>query len=294
MGYQREDIEAFVVSCRTKLPDATIVVFTSNLDSETTNWIRGQSSVEVIWDNFNPHQVHRGWRLAAFQIRARLGYFLVRHLLGDHETGLNSKSARLAESLFSIVIQRFFRYRRYLHEHAAVYSHALLADMRDVIFQADPFPCAGLHVFAENETIGNSHFARRWFQLAYGWNSWRPYAERPLLNVGTTLGDINSVLQYLDAACGEYVRTRAFFWGADTAIHNRLIHDQSVPATVNEFGNGSVLTLNAIPLEQLQVKNGQVLNHQGSPYPVLHQFDRVVGLNLPKSSTKPPFRQHPE
>ena len=279
MGYGRESLAPFFSSCLKRLPTATIVVFASNLDRQTLEWLQEQPRVETIRDNFNPHQIHKGWRLAAAQLRTRLAFHIARMLLGrGGSCGENGE--RLAESLFSVVIQRFFRYRRFLAESGHRFTHAMLADIRDVAFQADPFPCEGLHVFAENERIGQNHFARRWFQLAYGWSSWRTWRHKPLLNVGTTLGDVESVRHYLDTVCSEYTRALAFFWGADTAVHNYVVHAGQVAATTHLFGDGAVLTLNAVQLASLRIEHGRVLNASGQPYPVLHQYDRVNGLEL--------------
>lgn len=279
MGYRHEALAPFIATCRKHLPTATIVVFASGLDRETSEWLERQPHVETIRDNFNPHQVHAGWRLAAAQLRSRAAYHIARTLLG-RGGACGDNGERLAESLFSVVIQRFFRYRRFLAESGHRFTHALLADIRDVVFQSDPFPCEGLHVFSENEQIGQNHFARRWFQLAYGWSSWRTWQHKPLLNVGTTLGDVVSVGRYLDTVCSEYVRRLAFFWGADTAVHNYVIHSGQVAANVHLFGDGAVLTLNAVPLTSLRLAGGRVLNPAGQPYPILHQYDRVEGLQL--------------
>jgi hypothetical protein len=135
-------------------------------------------------------------------------------------------------------------------------------------------------VYAENERVGDNHFARRWFQLAYGWSSWREWRDKPLLNVGTTLGDVTSVRHYLDTVCDEYVRKLAFFWGADTAVHNYVVHSRRISATTHEFGKGAVLTLNSVPLASLRVLHGRIVDASDRPYPVLHQYDRVRGLRL--------------
>lgn len=291
MGYRRDALSPFVSTCLRHLPEATIVVFTSGLDRATLDWLRAQPRVETIMDRFNPYHVPRGWRLAAGQLRTRLAFHLAHIIAGRNGAGSGHEAReRLAESLFSVAIQRFFRYRRLLAEEGHRFTHALLADIRDVVFQADPFPCEGLHAFAENESIGRNHFARRWFQLAYGWSSWRRWSDRPLLNVGTILGDIAHVRRYLDIACAEYVRRLAFFWGADTAVHNHILHSGLLPATLHPFGSGPVLTLNAVPVEALRVEDGRVLDSRGNPFPVLHQYDRVKNLAL---AVEPPGGQPP-
>lgn len=100
--------------------------------------------------------------------------------------------------ILNAVIQRFFRYHRLLAESGHRFPRALLADIRDVVFQCDPFPRDGLHVFAENERIGQNHFARRWFQPAYGWSSWRMWQQTAAERRHTTSGDIKPDLRIND------------------------------------------------------------------------------------------------
>ncbi len=78
----------------------------------------------------------------------------------------------------------------------------------------------------------------------------------------------------------EFNRTLTFFWGADTSVHNYVIYKKFSNPIVNEFGEGAVLTLHGLNSDQLNVKNGKILNYQGLPYPILHQYDRVKNLKL--------------
>lgn len=287
MHYDRAALAPFVRSCRQQVPEGLIIVFTTDLSSETVAWLQAEG-VEVIVDHFNPNHVFVGWRLAAYQMRVRLAYHVARFMTAGVGQGANRPLRNLVESMASVVTQRFYRYRRYLRAYPDRFSHVLLTDMRDVIFQSNPFPCAGLHVFAEDETIGQNHFARRWLQLSYGWNSWRSVQDRALLNVGTTMGDTASVLTYLDRLCGEFDSRLPFFWGADTAMHNYVIHHGLVPATLHLWGEGGILNLNAIPLNRLRVESGRLLAPNGQAFSVVHQYDRVKGLQLDATRTDGP------
>lgn len=278
MNYDRATLTPFLASCRRCIPEATIVLFVCGLSSDTLRWLR-DLGVEVVIEDFNPPSHLSGARLVAHQCRLSLAFRLTRLVLGRTANGRES-SRRAAEALFSVVTQRFYRYRQYLQSWGDRFTHVVLADVRDVVFQSSPFPCAGLHVFAERESIGQSHFAKRWFFLSYGPRSWRPVKDCPLLNVGTTLGETAAMLKYLDCMCAEFDRRLAFFWGADTAMHNHVIHQGLVEATLHEYGDGQVITLNAIPATELAVANGILLNSRGEPYPLVHQYDRVHGLVL--------------
>jgi hypothetical protein len=278
MSYDQKALAPFVESCRRNVPEAAIVLFAAGLNIETMTWLRA-SGVEVVLQDFNPPIHATGRRLVADQIWLSICFRITRLLLRCGPNG-TERSRRAAEALFSIVTQRFYRYRDYLRNWTGRYSHVLLTDVRDVAFQSSPFPCEGLHVFGEDESIGESHFAKRWFLLSYGLGSWKPYRSHPLLNVGTTLGDTTSVLRYLDQLCSEFDRRLAFFWGADTAMHNYVIHRQLIPSVVHTYGEGSAINLNAAKLDQLNVRNGRLFAPNERLYSIVHQYDRVAGLQL--------------
>jgi hypothetical protein len=275
MSYTWDDLAPFIVSCRRHVPNATIVLFVSNLSLQTIAKLESEN-VKIIFDHFNKHHQFVGWRLALYQFRMAFAAMIVRFVTRNTLTS----SISFVESLSSVVIQRFYRYLRYLETYGSVYTHILITDVRDVIFQANPFPCDGLHVFAEDESIGQSRFAMRWFQLSYGLNIWKSLSQRPLLNVGTTIGDSSSIIKYLTVMCSEYDRLMSFFWGADTSVHNFNIYNNLTNTVINDYGEGAVITLNAIKLENILVEDGILLNKDGLPYPVLHQSDRIAGLQL--------------
>jgi len=276
MGYEWKQLAPFVLSCKQYIPDVMIVLFSSDLSLETISKLESQN-VKVIFDSFNKQHHFVGWKLAFYQLRM---YVAVKIISVLTKNTLESGCTSFVEIYSSVVIQRFYRYLRYLKTYGSLYSHVLLVDVRDVLFQSNPFPCCGLHVFAENETIGQSHFARRWFQLSYGITSWKKFANFPLLNVGTTLGDCESVTNYVRQMCSEFDQLLSFFWGVDTSAHNTIVYKKLSKTVINNFGEGAVLTLNSINRDSIRVENGLLVNSIGTPYSILHQYDRVKGLDL--------------
>ena len=153
----------------------------------------------------------------------------------------------------------------------------LLGECRDVVFQSSPFPGADFHVYAENETIGASHFARRWFQLTYGGSVWRELRTRPFLCSGTTINPVPAILSYLEVLTRELGRIMAN-GGKNQAVHNYVIHRGLVPAVIALFGEGRGITLNAVAAGQLRLEAGRLMDAAGRPFPIVHQYDRVPGL----------------
>lgn len=278
-GYRPDQLAPFVESWRRHVPDADLVVIAGGLPEETNRYLDA-AGARIVPAEFNLGRLV-GWRKAWYRVQLATWLRLLgatRRLLGIGGEA-DALHRRIAEASFHLFSQRFFHYRRYLDHFGWKYSHVLLVDIRDTRFQCTPFPCAGLHVFAENETVGTNHFAKRWFQLSYGTAVFRRLGPRPLLCAGVTLGDVAAMRQYLEINCSESLRV-ATVNDVDQAVHNYLIHEQLMPATLHAYGAGPAINLNAVPLSSLHVANGRLLDAAGRPFAIVHQYDRVAGLQL--------------
>jgi hypothetical protein len=278
VNYDAAALKPFVQSCRQQVPNCDIVLFAQNLSPATVQWLESEN-VRVNFSNFTLFNGWAGWRRAYFQLVSALGTGALARWTRLTTGPANDRALQVRRASLHIYSQRYWVYRDFLRAYSGRYSHVLMADSRDVIFQANPFPCAGLHSFGENETIGASHFARRWFQLSYGGGTFRRLAPNAFVCAGVTLGDTPAVLAYLDAMCAESLRVRDY-GGVDQAIHNYVLHTGLAPATVHPFGEGCAINLNNIKLSALRVESGRLLNAAGEPYAVVHQYDRVPGLKL--------------
>jgi hypothetical protein len=277
--YQPYQLAAFVNSWQQYLPGSDLVVIGGELPEETDRYLDG-AGARLVPADFNLDR-HVGWRKAWYQLQLKSWLRLLyrtRRLFGS-QAKADVLQSRIAEAAFHLFSQRFFHYRRYLAHFGWKYSHVLLVDMRDTVFQCSPFPCEGLHVFAENELIGTSHFARRWFQLSYGAATFRRLSSRSLLCAGVTLGDVASVRRYLDLNCAESLRVFTVN-DVDQAIHNYIIHERLMPATIHAYGEGVAINLNAVALSSLNIGDKRLLDTHGHPYAIVHQYDRVPGLTL--------------
>ena len=278
-GYSPEQLAPFIESWRRYLPGTDLAVIAGEMSEATCRYLDAQG-VDIVPATFNLARLV-GWRKAWYRL-VLSGWLRAlrcsRQLLGVGSEA-DALHARISEASFHLFSQRFFHYRRYLDRFGWKYTHVLLVDIRDTVFQCSPFPCNGLHVFAENECIGTNHFARRWFQLSYGAGTFRQLSLQPLLCAGVTLGDVASVRQYLAINCAEALRVAAVN-DIDQAIHNYMIHRRLIPANIHAYGEGPAINLNAVPLASLRVSAGHLLDPQGQPYAIVHQYDRVQGLKL--------------
>ncbi len=252
-----------------------MVLFVKNVPRETVAWLL-DCSVTVISADI-PHEGDGiGWRKAAVHfwlVAATVAFCGALRLAGAYGRERVPRVLRAMHRLYGF---RHTLFMDYLTIHGWRYQCVLLADSRDVVFQASPFPSDGLHAFGEIERIGESHFAKRWFQLSYGIQAWKKLADLPFLCAGVTLGDSGSMLRYLQTMDEECRNVMAF--SEDQAVHNYVIHTGLVPSTVHDIGEGAAINLNAVKLETLNVSADKLVDSSGKPYAVVHQYDRVKNL----------------
>jgi hypothetical protein len=181
---------------------------------------------------------------------------------------------------------RFLRYRRFLDEHP--HGRVLLTDVRDVLFQSDPFsalPRSGLAVSIESTayTIATEPHNRAWVKRGYGPGMLERIGDCHVSCVGVTHGDLVAIGDYLEQMTGEILLlspSRVGVGGGDTAIHNVLLWTGRLGA-VHQLGTlaSPVATFNGIDEWQVRVTpQGKVLNADGSQPSVLHQYDRLSAL----------------
>lgn len=177
------------------------------------------------------------------------------------------------------VVARFAAYVR-LMERWPDAVDVLLTDVRDVVFQGDPFepaPCR-LEVFNEwdDGVLGGHAFNMKHLSAVAGEEMSAALADRPCLCVGTVIGPRDEVIRLcrimlMLAAVPRSEIGGAF--GADQAAFNLAIHMDLVRASI-QANYGRVATIGMTPGERLRAEDGCVMNPDGGVSPILHQHDR--------------------
>jgi hypothetical protein len=183
---------------------------------------------------------------------------------------------------YHISCGRYFIYFRCLEERRRRFSHVLITDVRDVIFQSDPFRYAarrGLYCFLDPTVhLGDEALNTRWMVNLFGEKYYQSRKGQKLFCSGTVLGDRNSMIGYLHKMCLMLIRVLPQAVGQvgdDQAAHNFLLWEGDLPDVIAcENGENAVMTLkNADAGSFVFDENGSLLNLDGSPAPVLHQYD---------------------
>ncbi len=183
---------------------------------------------------------------------------------------------------------RYFIYDQYLSGLAEIPEKILLADVRDVIFQRNPFEIdlgGGLCCFLESDeiTLATCLANSGWLACAYGKEVLGRLGRHKISCSGTTIGTGAAVRDYLAAMCAGLraidERTPNIMHvisGIDQCVHNYLLYSDALPGTrlySNEFG--PILTLNYVAPESIHLNEDHlVVNQAGEPYHVVHQYDR--------------------
>lgn len=183
-----------------------------------------------------------------------------------------------------IAVARFSHYYAFLRRHARNYDRVMTSDVRDVVFQADPFSwpaTSPLEFFLEHRSslLGDEWFNSNWVRAAYGEKILAQLADRRISCSGITYGTTTGMLDYLAKMTDELVRTLPTFAGVfgDQGPHNYLLWTGAFPsAHVIDNFEGPVFTGHNVPEEELHfAPSGHLLDLQARVIPVLHQFDRL-------------------
>jgi|ERR1019366_1137885 hypothetical protein len=175
---------------------------------------------------------------------------------------------------------RHFFYQSCLQEWGGSYSQMMLTDVRDVLFQADPFAFElpdGLCVFLENRsrTIGSCEQNSRAMLRAFGRATLREMSDQSIVSTGTTFGTTAAIREHL-ARVTRILCEKKERKPIDKAVHNYLVHKEP-PAKLHRFENfsGPVLTMGGIDPARLQFNDrGQIISPGGHVINILHQYDR--------------------
>jgi len=187
---------------------------------------------------------------------------------------------QLALSYLHAHCARHLYCRAYLTECGRFYERVMLADIRDVLFQNDPFAfpiSEGLNVFMEDPglTIGACPSNSAWIQHAFGAVVLKELFDKPIFCAGTIFGTPTAMLDYFDQVLRLYYARKTHF-SMEQASHNYVIHKQP-PKHLHRFDNdaGPVLTMSHMDARQFRFNDqGLLVNSAGRVFNTLHQYDR--------------------
>jgi hypothetical protein len=172
---------------------------------------------------------------------------------------------------------RYYGYLDFITRHADRYSAVLLTDLRDVVFQTNPFerPLPADIVFTQERClIGDDPIVRPRIAHTYGDAVAHNLRDFPLSCCGTTLGTARGIVRYLLAMTQALLTLPVPLAShADQIIHNHIAHLRALRGAWLEASDGTVSKMEHTPEESVVVSADEVLI-DGKRVPVLHQWQK--------------------
>ena len=266
IGMTLAQLKPFFLSLEKTSYRGDIALFVSGLDAATQSFLRARR-INLV--PFRKAFLKPRWTRPAGLSKL----FLTRsqsQLLDEH----------LATAYMHPNCARFFYYRDYLNECGGDYDRVMLADIRDVLFQNDPFAFEmpdGLSVFLEDasQTIGTCPSNSAWMRRGFGRAVLTELAAKPISCAGTVFGTAAAIRDHVNQKirifCQKKLRR-----SIDQATHNFILYKEAPPA-VRVFDNdaGPVLTMGYVRPENLRFNHeSRLVNSAGRVFNTLHQYDR--------------------
>jgi hypothetical protein len=207
-------------------------------------------------------------------------------LIGKHNVTIIQleRAAGLEEIPYNAL--RYFLYLDYLKSARRDFKRILISDVRDVIFQLNPFDFSwpkGINCALEDKrmTIGKCPYNSHWVRTYLGKKALAEIAENQISCSGTTIADHASMLIYLETLTARLTpyTPEKHMAGYDQGLHNYLVHTSQFPNLTFHDNSGPILTLGHTKENPKIDADGFILNTAGSRAHMVHQYDRKPDLH---------------
>ena len=183
---------------------------------------------------------------------------------------------------------RLIKYRSVIDD-SWMYDAFLISDVRDVVFQADPFkdlPRDFVYCFEEDSgaTIGSEEFNSFWVRNIYGEDRLEEVRNSPIVCAGTIMGSRLKLLDLLTVIIEdlEGISVDVMKFGMDQGILNNICRSpfaSIIPITLKK--NGDIVATLGITLDKKQGKDTLTIDSDSGMITintlvpaVIHQYDR--------------------
>jgi len=194
---------------------------------------------------------------------------------------LPQKFIELFLNIYQSQIGRFAYYYNYLKHQP--YKYILLADIRDVVFQSNPFDGfnVNLAVFQESPSIRikDEVFNRNWIKEGFGEDVFKAIADQKIYCSGTIMGSYAGIMSFLEifiSTCLEW-SIPYNIKGMDQGIFNYLIHTGKLKDIKKHENGDRILTVSPDSFNDIAYKEGKLF-YKGIAPSIVHQYDRYPEL----------------
>jgi hypothetical protein len=257
-GYQFAQIKPFIVTLKKSGFKGDLCLFISQADTDLLNNVK--------------------------QLDVKLIPFTTEYPFNEDLLDSNELLPDQFSNGVSVKFLRYILYYLFLKKYGDDYSNVLISDIKDVIFQRDPFEFQiGDHLccFLEEAgyTLVTSPFNSGRILTHFGKEVLDEIGNNQPSCSGTIIGSIPAMIAYLEQMIN-VISTLDCQGGGDQGVHNYLIYTKKVP-NLRLISNetGPVLTIGSKIGRQIRFnKYGLVINDKGEIYNIIHQYDRYPEL----------------
>lgn len=181
-----------------------------------------------------------------------------------------------------IQLDRYLMYRDILEENFTDVERILITDVRDVMFQADPFGHevkSQLEFFHEPASYDRCKCNGNWIATVFGHDRLEQIKDNLVICSGTTIGTRQGIVDYINIMIEEIEKVRArnipLFNGIDQPIHaNAIYNNRFKDFMMYHNGRGPISTIHHQMILRID-RMGQLLNDDNTVVPIVHQWDRA-------------------
>lgn len=189
----------------------------------------------------------------------------------------------------SVHARRYAIYLEFLRARLARYDQVMISDVRDVVFQRNPFdgiasPQCHFYLESAVRTIGEDPTNSRWVRGCFPAYEAERLAACRISCSGITIGGTAAIVAYLEMMAK---RIRVLPWriyrrighGYDQAIHNYLVHLAPEVAGIVVENNRHIATMALEPRAFYRLdRDCLIYGPDDRPFAICHQYDRFPDL----------------
>lgn len=267
-GYAFEHLRPFVVSLQRTPFRGDLVLLWNSLSPDTVTALE-QHGVQPVPFSYRGSGALNSW--SRFWPRFRS---VLQCPIGD------GFRRAIYKKILNLAFVRYVHTYEFLRANRGKYGKVLMTDVRDVIFQDDPFrdPLpADMVAFLEapHMKYGAEPMNDGWIVENYSKNMLSGLIGKRISCCGTVMGTEEGTIDYLRTFLAEIPRLHSLEHGADTSIHNVLVDRLQGRMAVAENMTDAVGTIGANAMSDFKLNpDGLIVQPGGHPVPVLHQYDR--------------------
>lgn len=205
--------------------------------------------------------------------------------MGLHNVTIIPLERRAGLESISYNALRYFLYQEYLNSCEREFDRIMISDVRDVIFQRNPFSfpwSTGLNIALEDSRIpiGSCPYNAHWIRQHLGETALSDIKNKTISCSGTTVGDSAAMLDYLAKMTDNLISFEGGerMAGYDQGVHNWLVHTGQIPVLTMHENSDPILTLGYTQGEPALDREGDIRNEAGERIHIVHQYDRKPAL----------------